>query len=61
MHFPKRVVKREKRNLVVVVLDKDDSAIGLSDRTGWVRVGGEHVFAGSWGTGHKAMADLAPQ
>lgn len=50
---------REGRRLVLVVLEKDDGAVRLYDRAGWVRVG-EHVFTSCWGTGYNAMAYLGP-
>lgn len=52
--------EREGRRLVLVVLEKDEGAIRLYDRAGWVRVG-EHVFTSKWGTGYNALAYLGPQ
>lgn len=51
---------REGKRLVLVVLEKDEGAIRLYDRAGWVRVG-EHVFTSKWGTGYNALAYLGPQ
>lgn len=52
--------RREGKRLVLVVLEKDESAIKLYDRAGWVRVG-EYVFTSKWGTGYRALAYLGPQ
>lgn len=52
--------RREGKRLVLVVLEKDEGAIRLYDRAGWVRVG-EYVFTSKWGTGYKALAYLGPQ
>lgn len=52
--------RREGKRLVLVVLEKDEGAIRLYDRAGWVRVG-EYVFTSRWGNGYKAMAYLGPQ
>lgn len=52
--------RREGKRLVLVVLEKDEGAIRLYDRAGWVRVG-EYVFTSKWGTGYNALAYLGPQ
>ncbi|KAJ0109406.1 hypothetical protein J7T55_000331 [Diaporthe amygdali] len=52
--------RRERKRLVLIVLEKDEGAIRLYDRAGWVRVG-EYVFTSKWGTGYNAIAYLGPQ
>lgn len=52
--------RRERKRLVLIVLEKDEGAIRLYDRAGWVRVG-EYVFTNKWGTGYNAIAYLGPQ
>lgn len=51
--------RREGKRLVLVVLEKDEGAIRLYDRAGWVRVG-EYVFTSKLGTGYNALAYLGP-
>lgn len=52
--------KRQGKRLVLVVLERDEGAIRLYDRAGWVRVG-EYVFTSKRGNGYNAMAYLGPQ